>query len=69
MGYFLQPAQKLQVCKKTLKRCATRVSQLYEQGAPNKRIGGYVRHFIAWAKGGMGKLVKDPSQSVLAVYF
>ena len=66
LGYFLQPGKRLQVAKKTLNNCANRISQLrvpfrvYEQGASKKRIGKYVRHFMAWAKGGFSaKLVSD----------
>ena len=60
MGYFLQPGKRLQGAKKTLNNCAQRISQLYEQGAPKERIGKYVRHFMAWAKGGFSaKLVSD----------
>jgi len=60
LGYFLQPGKRLQGAKKTLNNCAQRISRLYEQGAPKERIGKYVGHFVAWAKGGLSaKLVSD----------
>jgi len=60
LGYFLQPGKRLQGAKKTLNNCAQRISQLYEQGASKQRTAGYVRYFLAWAKGGFSaQLVSD----------
>jgi len=52
-------AASVRILKGSFKRGAAQISQLYEQSAPKKRIGDYVKHFLAWAKGGMGQLVND----------
>ncbi|MBN4077483.1 hypothetical protein JYT19_01075, partial [Sulfobacillus acidophilus] len=49
----------LSVASATIERSASRIFRFFEQGAPKKRIEKYVKHFLAWAKGGLGKLVND----------
>ncbi|MBN4077486.1 hypothetical protein JYT19_01090 [Sulfobacillus acidophilus] len=49
----------LSVASATLERGASRIFRFFEQGAPKKRIEKYVKHFLAWTKGGLGKLVNN----------
>jgi len=59
LGYRITPRECLSLAKATLERSAERINRYLVQGASKQRIGKYVKHFMAWAKGGLGKLVKD----------
>ena len=52
LGYFLMPSV-IRVASGTIKKCAQRISQLYEQGAGSVRIGLYVRHWVKWVRTGL----------------
>jgi hypothetical protein len=56
LGYFLKP-KKLIIALSTLKGFATRITQLYGQGADCIRIGKYVKHWLKWVRAGIGGAV------------
>ena len=53
LGYQFTPSG-LGVAAKTIERFAERWTRLYEHGAPEERIGAYVRHWRRWVTGGLG---------------
>jgi len=58
LGYWFTP-EGLGIALKTVERFAERVSQLYEQGAGENRIGEYVRRWWRWVRSGVGLLLGD----------
>ncbi len=56
LGYWFTP-EGLGIAWKSVERFAERVSQLYEQGAGENRIGEYVRRWWRWVRSGVGKAV------------
>jgi hypothetical protein len=56
LGYWFTP-EGLGIATKTVERFAERVSQLYEQGAGENRIGEYVRRWWRWVRCGVGYLL------------
>jgi len=56
LGYRFEP-RGLRLALGTIKRFQERLAQLYEQGADEKRIGQYVRHWCGGKSGIFGKLV------------
>jgi hypothetical protein len=56
LGYWFTP-EGLGIATKTVERFAERVSQLYEQGAGENRIGEYVRRWWRWVRSGVGLLL------------
>ena len=57
LGYWFTP-EGLGIALKTVERFAERVSQLYEQGAGENRIGEYVRRWWRWVRSGVGLLLE-----------
>ena len=49
LGYFLKAEQRVQLSKKTLEKCVSRIAQYYVQVVQKKHIEQYVKHFVAWA--------------------
>ncbi len=52
LGYRFTAAG-LAVARQTAERCAAKIYQLYEQGAPEKRVLEYMRHWEMWVKAGL----------------
>ena len=56
LGYHFRP-NRLSVAAKTIENFVARALRLYEQepGEPldSSRLGVYVKHWVAWAKGGL----------------
>ena len=52
LGYSFEP-KGLSLAPKTLANFLERITQLYEQGADNRRIGQYVRNWLRWVRAGV----------------
>lgn len=53
LGYHLNSQGLVGVAPSTKARFVERVTRLYEQGAPQTRIGDYVRRWLTWVRSGM----------------
>jgi hypothetical protein len=60
LGYLFTPAG-LEVAPRAVRRCAERVSRLYERGVDLIHIGVYVRCWQRWARSGLGALGENLS--------
>lgn len=52
LGYWFSPSG-LGIAQKSVERCMAKISRLYEQGASEKRIGEYLRHWWTWVRSGV----------------
>jgi hypothetical protein len=59
LGYHVVPKKNLSIASKTVAQCVSNISRLYEHGASKDRIGKYMKHFVAWARGGVKRKLKD----------
>jgi RNA-directed DNA polymerase len=55
LGYTFSTMGLTGIARKTVAGCVERVNQLYEQGADSLRIGQYVRRWLRWVGGGLGR--------------
>jgi hypothetical protein len=55
LGYTFATVGLTGIARKTVVGCVERINQLYEQCADSLRIGQYVRRWLRWASGGLGR--------------
>ena len=53
LGYRFESNGLVDVARQTVERFAARVTQLYEQGADESRIGAYARRWWRWVQAGV----------------
>ncbi len=55
LGYKIKPKKKLRLASKTISQAALNINLLYEQDRCKKSIRKYLKYFMSWAKGGIGR--------------